>query len=95
MLNVGGRKVYPVELERLLQVHAGVAGVRIWGEATQIQGDKLCAEVELVGSQHATTDTLRKWCMENISPHKVPTFTAKHGLRPPVLRGAHSCHRVS
>jgi long-chain acyl-CoA synthetase len=72
MLNVGGNKVYPSELERLMRKNINVRSVEVFGEADEILGDTVQARVQLRESSKEIQNTFQKWCLENITGYKVP-----------------------
>ena len=46
-INVGGQKVYPAEVERVLQEMPEIAEVSVYGEKNAIVGEIVCAAVRL------------------------------------------------
>ncbi len=74
MINVGGRKVYPAEVEGVIQEMANVMDVTVHGEASAITGQVVCARVTLRGGEDrkAFRRRLTKFCLQRLEPYKVP-----------------------
>src|SRR5262245_32755960 len=45
IINVGGNKVHPLEVERVIRTVAGVADVRVYGKASSIVGQLVACEI--------------------------------------------------
>ncbi|MFO8165915.1 MAG: AMP-binding protein [Desulfatiglandales bacterium] len=72
MINIFGLKVYPKEVEKILLYHPYIQSVRIWGEWHQKYGDIVAGEVSLKSGRIISEKDFRNWCIQNISPYKVP-----------------------
>jgi len=74
IINVGGRKVYPAEVENVIQELDNVAEVTVYGEKNPIVGKIVCAQVSLVGREDRRTFVLRlkRRCRERLENYKVP-----------------------
>ncbi|KMQ52710.1 Long-chain-fatty-acid--CoA ligase [Chitinispirillum alkaliphilum] len=72
MLNVGGKNVYPAEVERLMKLQGNVKGVTVFAGPSRVMGDTVEATVELHCKGSQEEDEFRKWCSENISSFKIP-----------------------
>lgn len=71
MINRGGYKVYPAEVENALAFHEGVAEAAVVGFADPVLGEKSRAFVHL--SDPAVTEAdLRAFCRERLSDYKTP-----------------------
>ena len=80
LINVGGEKVYPAEVESVIQSLPNIAEVSVYGEKNPITGSMVCALVKLVDSEDVQQARLRikKACGETLPRFKVPvriTFT--------------------
>jgi long-chain acyl-CoA synthetase len=80
LINVGGEKVYPAEVESVIQSLANIAEVSVYGEKNPITGSMVCALVKLVEPEDEQQARLRikKACGETLPRFKVPvriTFT--------------------
>lgn len=68
-INVGGRKVNPARVERIIAGHDAVADVAVYGSQTT-GGDEVCAAVSL--SPTCTTEELLAYCRLHLAPYEVP-----------------------
>lgn len=76
MINVGGNKVYPLEVENVIRRVAGVADTRIYGEASSIVGELVkCDLVITTGFDAAEVETqVRKQCLDQLNNYQRPRF---------------------
>lgn len=74
IINVGGEKVYPAEVESVIQEMDNVAEVTIYPEKNPIMGNIVCARVRLIKEEDdkAFISRLKKYCKEKMQPYKVP-----------------------
>jgi long-chain acyl-CoA synthetase len=72
ILNVGGNKVYPAELERLMKKHNDVLNVEVSGEPDELLGHIVKAIVRLRINSAEAQKKYKEWCVENITKYKVP-----------------------
>ncbi|MCC6146994.1 MAG: long-chain fatty acid--CoA ligase [Anaerolineaceae bacterium] len=74
LINVGGEKVYPAEVESVIQEMADVAEVTVYGEKNPITGAIVCARVRLKSppDPKAFTLQLKKYCRSRLPAFKVP-----------------------
>lgn len=85
VINLAGRKVFPEEIETVLNRHADVVESRVYGKLHPHLGETV--EAELVLRQpDASLDSLRGYCREHLASYKIPTrFTVVAALpRTPV-----------
>jgi long-chain acyl-CoA synthetase len=80
LINVGGEKVYPAEVESVIQSLPNIAEVSVYGEKNPITGSMVCALIKLVEPEDEQNARLRikKACGEILPRFKVPvrlTFT--------------------
>jgi acyl-coenzyme A synthetase/AMP-(fatty) acid ligase len=87
VINVGGEKVHPAEVENVIH-ELGIAGeVAVYGEANAILGHILCAGVKLLNVpsdqavQRSIVKEIKAHCRRRLEPHKVP-------LRITIVEGA-------
>ncbi len=71
VINLAGRKVFPEEIEAVLNRHPDVRESRVYGAAHPHLGEVVEAEVVLRDA--AATDALRDFCRAHLSPDKVPS----------------------
>lgn len=74
MINVGGEKVFPAEVESVIQEMENIADVTVLGEANAITGNFVCARVSLVAPEEAKSVTARvkSHCRNRLASYKVP-----------------------
>lgn len=74
LINVGGEKVYPAEVESVIQKIDNVAEVTVYGEKNPITGNIVCANVRLRESEDPKAAILRikKYCRAQMPTFKVP-----------------------
>jgi len=74
IINVGGEKVYPAEVESVIQELDNVAEVTVFSEKNAITGNMVCAKVRLVDKEDPKEFALRlkKYCKDKLQPFKIP-----------------------
>ena len=74
MINVGGEKVYPQEVENVIQELDNVSEVMVYGEKNPVMGNIICAKVRLLKDENKNNFTvrLRKYCRGKLQNFKVP-----------------------
>jgi long-chain acyl-CoA synthetase len=74
LINVGGQKVYPAEVEAVLLQLPNVADVAVYGEKSPLTGHFVAARVNLVEPEalDAFKKRLRAFCREKLAPYKIP-----------------------
>lgn len=72
MVNVAGLKVFPEEVEAVLDAHDDVVASRVYGEAHPLMGEVVHADVVLTPQASVGVSGLRRWCRSRLSAHKVP-----------------------
>lgn len=75
IINVGGEKVYPAEVESVLQEIENVAGVLVYGEKNPIMGNIVCTEVSRVDESEDKNIFIKRIkmnCKENLDNYKIP-----------------------
>jgi acyl-coenzyme A synthetase/AMP-(fatty) acid ligase len=94
MINVGGQKVYPAEVEGVIQLLEEVVDATVYGEPNPIVGSIVCARVTLAGvdDPKALVLKLKRHCRERLETFKVPVKVVVaagdlHGERYKKLRG--------
>ena len=86
IINVGGQKVYPAEVESVIQNMDGLADVTVYGEPNSIIGNLVCAKVRLFNWVDTTTfgEELKKFCRAELPDYKVPVKivieSGSHGI---------------
>lgn len=74
IINVGGQKVYPAEVESIIQSVDNVADVVVFGEAHPITGQIVCARVSTVepADSRELRASIKQACRANLESYKVP-----------------------
>ena len=74
IINIGGEKVFPTEVENVIQTFDNVAEVVVYGEKNNIIGNIVCADVSLVSKKDEKQFIvgLKKFCLRHLQPYKVP-----------------------
>lgn len=75
VINVGGEKVHPAEVESVIQEVAEVAETVVYGQSNPISGQMVCADVTLHGpaaDAKALILKIKKYCAQKLQPYKVP-----------------------
>jgi len=74
IINVGGEKVYPQEIESVIQEIKNVAEVTVYGEKNSIMGNIVCAKVRLFKEDDikSFTNRLKKYCRNKLQNFMVP-----------------------
>ena len=74
MINVGGEKLMPAEVEAVVLGVAGVADCRVRGEPHPLTGQTVVVDVVTKeADQEALRAAIRGACRERLARHKVPT----------------------
>lgn len=69
LINFAGMKVFPYEVEAVLERFPGVTGALVFAESHPRYGQIPCAKVEASG---VTADELQRHCYEHLESYKVP-----------------------
>jgi acyl-CoA synthetase (AMP-forming)/AMP-acid ligase II len=74
LVNVGGQKVYPTEVENVIMTMDNVRDVAVYGEPNPILGQTLAARVNLIKEEpyEAFKTRLRAFCRERLPRYQVP-----------------------
>ena len=74
LINVGGEKVYPAEVESVLQSMDNVVEATVYGEKNPLIGNIVCAKIRTRDEVDAAAFTaeLKKYCSERLERFKVP-----------------------
>lgn len=85
VINLAGRKVFPEEIEAVLDRHPAVRESRVYGRLHPHLGEVVEAEIVL-SSPEANLDSVPAYCREHLASYKIPTrFTVVAALpRTPV-----------
>jgi len=74
LINVGGEKVYPAEVESVIQGLDNVADTVVYAEKNAITGNIICAKVKLLSEEdpRVFATRLKKHCLSQLQHFKVP-----------------------
>src|SRR5262249_18622023 len=74
LINVGGEKVFPAELEEVLQRAENVLDAACFGEPDPLLGSRVAAKVVLASPEDpvALRQRLRAFCLRSLDRYKVP-----------------------
>jgi long-chain acyl-CoA synthetase len=74
VINVGGKKVYPIEVENILMLAPNIKYATVFGKVNSITGQVVHAQITLFESEdiQALSERLRKFCNERMAQYKVP-----------------------
>jgi acyl-CoA synthetase (AMP-forming)/AMP-acid ligase II len=75
VINVGGQKVHPSEVEAFLNEIEGIEAVSIYGMAAPITGSTVACEIVVSGNEGLRTwkRTIRNHCRGKLAPWKIPS----------------------
>ncbi len=75
IINVGGEKVYPSEVENVIKEINNVADVNVFGDKNPITGNIVCAEVSMIKTEDKSEfkKKIRNHCRERLQSFKIPS----------------------
>jgi fatty-acyl-CoA synthase len=74
MINRGGEKISPIDIESFLMRHPKVMDVAVVGIPDQKFGEQIAASIRLHEGQSADADEIREFCRDQIAHYKVPAY---------------------
>ena len=76
IINVGGQKVYPAEVESVLQSMDNVINVAVYGKSNLIMGSVVAAKVCLDSNETALEfkKRMREFCKDKLETYKIPSI---------------------
>ena len=72
MINVGGEKVFPSEVEDMMLAHPKIKDLVIVGIPDDLKGEAPQAFVQIQDGETATEQEIRAYCKAEMAPYKVP-----------------------
>jgi long-chain acyl-CoA synthetase len=74
IINVGGQKVYPAEVESVILEMDGLTDVTVYGERNPIIGNIVCATVNIEDwvARRSFSEKLQDFCRNSLPDYKVP-----------------------
>jgi long-chain acyl-CoA synthetase len=85
LINVGGRKVNPAEVEAILRALQGVRHAVVFGMPDRHRGQSVCACI--VARRGLTRETVLEACRDRLAPFKVPRYVEFVDAIPVTARG--------
>ena len=81
MINVGGEKVHPSEVEEVIEAMSNVAAAIVYGQPHPLMGSIVCAKVALVEPEDEGKFAIRlkRHCRELLPVYQVPVKVAVVG----------------
>ncbi|MBU6350104.1 MAG: SDR family NAD(P)-dependent oxidoreductase [Chloroflexi bacterium] len=73
MINVGGTKVYPSEVEQRLYTHPAIHEAAVYGIPEPLLGEQVCASLVLAAGQQISAEEIRLFCQQTLADFKVPS----------------------
>jgi acyl-CoA synthetase (AMP-forming)/AMP-acid ligase II len=71
MINYGGQKVYPAEVERLMKTNSNLLDVKVYGTIDNLSGQKVEAKINLKENTFEKQKEFHEWCHRNITNYKI------------------------
>jgi long-chain acyl-CoA synthetase len=87
MINVGGLKVFPREVEEVLYEHPAVREAAVIGTSDPLKGEVVKAFVALKEGAGASSEEIIAFCRERLAPHKTPRAVEFRDTLPKSLIG--------
>jgi Acyl-CoA synthetases (AMP-forming)/AMP-acid ligases II len=81
LINVGGEKVYPSEVEEVIEAMDNVAAATVYGQPNPLMGNIVCARVALLEPEDEGKFAIRlkRHCRERLPSYQVPVKVAVVG----------------
>lgn len=76
MINVGGEKVFPSEVEDLMLSNPKIKDLVIVGIQDELRGEAPKAYIQLKEGEEATEEEIRAYCRGRMAPYKIPIAVA-------------------
>jgi non-ribosomal peptide synthetase component E (peptide arylation enzyme) len=72
LINRGGYKIYPYELESLIIDHPSVEQVSVVATPNPVLGESICACVILIPGETLNLNGIREFLQDHVAPHILP-----------------------
>jgi long-chain acyl-CoA synthetase len=72
MINVGGEKVFPSEVEDMMLAHPKIKDLVVVGIPDDLKGEAPKAFIQLKDDDTATEEEIQAFCQREMAPYKVP-----------------------
>ena len=74
MIDRGGEKIFPAEIEEFLFGHPAIAQVAVFGVPDPLYGEEVMAWIQLKAGEKATAEEIRAYCSGRIAHYKIPRY---------------------
>jgi long-chain acyl-CoA synthetase len=72
VINFCGMKVFPEEVEEVINRYPGIAGSRVYAQPHELYGQMPCADILPRGTGTVDISRLRRFCYQHLAAYKVP-----------------------
>jgi acyl-coenzyme A synthetase/AMP-(fatty) acid ligase len=72
LINIGGYKVNPSEVEKIILELNQIQQVIVYGKANSVLGNILCADIKLIESSDLTDNQVRAFLSNSLQDYKIP-----------------------
>ena len=72
MINVSGNKVFPIEVEQILNSHPRIQLSRVSGFNHRLMGEMVFAELVMTAGEPVDKESIISYCRERLTTYKVP-----------------------
>jgi long-chain acyl-CoA synthetase len=74
LINVGGEKVYPTEVENIILESGNISDVYVYGEKNIFMGNIICAKLSTIDEEdpNVLTERIKHYCRSRLEKYKVP-----------------------
>jgi acyl-coenzyme A synthetase/AMP-(fatty) acid ligase len=72
MINVSGNKVFPEEVEAVLNSHAAIRESRVFGRNHSLMGEIVCADVVTESGVVLDSESVLHYCRQQLAAYKLP-----------------------
>jgi fatty-acyl-CoA synthase len=76
MIIRGGENIYAAEIEEFLMRHPDIAEAQVVGVPDGLMGEEVAAVLRLKQGSETNADTIRQYCLDRISRHKIPRYVS-------------------
>ncbi len=76
MIIRGGENIYPKEIEDFIYTHPKVSDVQVIGVPSEAYGEEIMACVILKPGETSSEEEIKKYVLDHMAKHKVPSFVA-------------------
>jgi phenylalanine ammonia-lyase len=73
MVNVGGLKVYPVEVENTIYQHPAVEEVAVYGLVDRMMNERVCANIICKTGHELSEAEIIAFCRQRLADYKIPS----------------------